>query len=66
MASPDPETVELRWTRPDGEEAVAVVMIYATAEEASMATERALHALEEDRHARARSRLAVGGEKVEP
>ena len=51
MACPDPETVELRWTRPDGEEAVAVVMRYATADEATEAVDACLAAFEEVRRA---------------
>ena len=56
MACPDPmdgERVELRWVRPDGTEAVAVVMRYATPEEASDATAGALDAFEEIRRAKA-------------
>ena len=62
----DPETVELRWTRPDGEEAVAVVMRYATADEATAAVDACLMALEEGRRAGTESRLDAGGQEVEP
>ena len=68
MACPNPlddERVELRWVRPDGTEAVAVVMRYATPEEASEATEGALDAFEEVRRAGTGSRLDAGREKVE-
>ena len=65
MACPDPETVELRWTRPDGEEAVAVVMRYATADEATVAVDACLMALEERRHAGTGSHVALGNPALE-
>lgn len=60
------EYLELRWTRPDGAEAVSVVMQYDTQEEAMDAVDRCLMALEEMRHERSRSHVAVGHQAVEP
>jgi len=61
----DPETVELRWTRPDGTEAVAVVMTYATAEEATVAVDACLMALEEGRRAGTGSHALVSDSAME-
>jgi len=65
MACPDPETVELRWTRPDGEEAVFVVMTYATAEEAMVVVDACLTALEEARRARTGSHAPERNQTLE-
>mgnify|MGYP001576703112 CR=1 FL=1 len=43
------ERVELRWFRPDGEEAVVVVMTYATPDQATEAVDRCLRAFEDVR-----------------
>ena len=61
----DPETVELRWTRPDGEEAVAVVMRYATANEATEAMDACLTVLEEGRRARTGSHASRRNQTLE-
>ena len=45
------ERIEFRWLRPDGSEAVAVHMVYATPEEATDMVERCLAAMEEVRRA---------------
>ena len=45
------ERVELRWLRPDGIEAVDVVMRYVTLEEATHAVDACLAAFEEVRRA---------------
>ena len=60
------ERVEFRWTRPDGIEAVAVMMTYATKEEATNAVDACLTALEEGRRARTRPYVVIGSKAVEP
>ena len=60
------EQVELRWLRPDGKKAMAVVKRYATAEEAVAAVGACLTALKEVRRAGTGSRLDAGHQKVEP
>ena len=59
------EQVELRWLRPDGTEAVAVVMQYRTAGEASAATAAALDAFEEVRREGAGSSLVISNSTLE-
>ena len=60
------ERAELRWLRPDGTEAVAVVMTYTTKEAASDAVDACLTALEEGRRAGSRPHVVIGSKAVEP
>ena len=63
-APQEDERVELRWLRPDGTEAVDVVMRYVTLEEATHAVDACLTALEEVRRARTRSHVAARNSSV--